>query len=991
MVSLRTWFARLGGWLLLVLGACWPCAAEAPGEHPDWLDVATLRPGERLACTVVAKSIASARLRLAADFCRARVVINDQPIATIEPYCQTQVFDVTEALRLGENRLEILPDAVPDAPAVLAASLTIVHADGTRQSSATDRNWSVIGTTGEMKSAFSYGQVRAELWGLDRREVSIDPFENYEQWQQAKGAGGTSPKFFLAPGFEIRQLRVAQGDEGSWVSLAVDERGRLTIAREDQGFLRMTVSDDGQTVDQVQAIGSDLLECRGLVYRDGWLYASANNSKTLFRLKLTDDGLVTDQTALRELAGGVGHGRNDLCLEGNSLHWICGDSVDPPLTDILDHTSPLRRSVASEFTREGSLLRMSLDGQKWELLCAGLRNPYGVAKIPLGHDLFTYDADNEYDLGMPWYRPTRILQLMEGGDYGYREASGRIPPRFADQADNAPPLIDIGRGSPTAVAFDEAFHFPEPYHSALFALDWTYGRVIAVHLDRRGATFRASTELFLQGKPLNVTDVAAGRDGAMYLITGGRKTQSALYRVHATPAAFSRQNPRAPKDNLLGGMMTYAQRQQDVIERFQSAGAGPGSMDSEAILPFLDAPDPVVRYLARLALERLPASTWRQAVLEEHDGRRAIRELMAAARLLDPESAATIVHHLLTHSSDDLSIDGKLVWLRILDLCLMANAEAVLSKRLELETVILSHWQACQSPRWQVSMEGTNADYRRRAALLLARLESTHLPELAARDLLSSSVQEDQIAGLMALRNQRAGWTVEARDLQLQTLAGMPQMVGGEGLPVFHAWLESETVATLSPAEEKAYAAQVAAHASVEPLPPARPKVQTWTIDELQDLSDDVVAGNAERGSLIFRDALCARCHRFGTQGRSVGPDLTVVAGRFSRRDILDSILNPSKAVAENYRSVTIQTTDGKVLTGRVVAAGDFRAENLRLITDSLRPDQVVEIDKKSIEVHHPSDRSPMPEGLLDTFTREEIADLLAYLTGAIRKQTPSE
>ncbi len=72
------------------------------------------------------------------------------------------------------------------------------------------------------------------------------------------------------------------------------------------------------------------------------------------------------------------------------------------------------------------------------------------------------------------------------------------------------------------------------YRDALYVLDWSYGRVLAVHLAPRGIGYRAAAELFAQGRPLNVTDIAAGPDGAMYLITGGRKTQSALYRIEYT-------------------------------------------------------------------------------------------------------------------------------------------------------------------------------------------------------------------------------------------------------------------------------------------------------------------------------------------------------------------------------------------------------------------------------------------------------------------------
>ena len=70
----------------------------------------------------------------------------------------------------------------------------------------------------------------------------------------------------------------------------------------------------------------------------------------------------------------------------------------------------------------------------------------------------------------------------------------------------------------------------------LFILDWTYGRILAVHLLPRGAGYRAAAETFLKGRPLNVTDLAVGPDGALYLVTGGRKTQSALYRIAYTGA-----------------------------------------------------------------------------------------------------------------------------------------------------------------------------------------------------------------------------------------------------------------------------------------------------------------------------------------------------------------------------------------------------------------------------------------------------------------------
>jgi putative heme-binding domain-containing protein len=130
----------------------------------------------------------------------------------------------------------------------------------------------------------------------------------------------------------------------------------------------------------------------------------------------------------------------------------------------------------------------------------------------------------------------------------------------------------------------------------------------------------------------------------------------------------------------------------------------------------------------------------------------------------------------------------------------------------------------------------------------------------------------------------------------------------------------------------------------------------------------------------VFREAQCARCHRVGAFGPAVGPDLSYVGRRFSRRDILESILSPSKVVADNYRSVQVVTKDGRALVGRVVVEGDFRSETLRIAVDPLRPQSIVEINKRDLEEYRLSDISPMPESLLDGFRPQEILDLLAYL-----------
>ncbi|MBS0203680.1 MAG: c-type cytochrome [Planctomycetes bacterium] len=957
---------------------------ETDAIHPNWLSVGGHPVPLRLAKTFqVGSSVQSGTLKFAADFCRVRVEINGEPVVVVEPYTQTESVDVTNWLRHGENTIEIVVEQLSDGPAVVAATLITELVDKSRRTVATDPTWEVrtdgAAATSPPARPQSRGLVADELWGIGRRDISLSPFENYEQWQQAKGSGGQSPRFWIAPGFEITQLRTAREDDGSWVSLAVDPQGRLTIGREDQGFLRMTLTSDAKQIDRVEPIPANLLECRGLVYRNGWLYANANNSKTLFRLKLTEAGQATDITPLREFPGGVGHGRNDLALTANSLHLICGDSVDLPRSEITDWTSPFRAKVAGPQTREGFLLRSTLEGTNWELFCAGLRNPYGVAIDPRMGDAFTFDADNEFDLGMPWYRPTRVLSLQAGGDYGYREATGSLPPRFSDQPDNALPLIDIGRSSPTAVIFGNEFAFPAPYCDALFLLDWTYGRVLVVHLTPRGARWRAATELFLQGKPLNVTDVAAGRDGAMYLITGGRKTQSALYRISPLQREASSRpaTERGASETEFASLINaHAGRNRRAIQMLNDPATAPS-----ILVRHLNDADPTVRYAARTALERIPVEKWRALVLAPSP-ELSIHGLLALARGLDSKDVPAILTGVQSIDMARLPIGSRLLWLRIIDLCLIANREVVLEHRTALKTMTIAGWKACASPVRQVACEGTNLDFRRRAALLLTALGSDRLPELAASDLLSTPHQEDQISGLLALRDHRTGWTPELRERQFETLRAMPLMVGGDGLPKFHKWIEAGTLATLNAEERSRYDMLLKADASAAEasMPPVRPFVKAWNLDDLTAATDES-AGDVEKGAAVFRAVMCARCHRVGSRGPAIGPDLTFVSRRFSRRDILESILIPSKSVAENYRIDVIQTKGGKVHTGRVLIGGDFRAEKIKLSPDPLRPDVIVEIDKKEIEEHHQSAESPMPKGLLDSLTATEIVDLLAYLT----------
>jgi len=916
--------------------------------------------------------IQQATLKFAADFCQATVSINGTGVLDVAPFCQTQLLDVTNSMRRGENTIRVRCSTMTDLSAI-ALSLDIRFVDGTAKTLMSDDSWDIAPVNLieqepegriERLAVVDRGLVAPELWGIGRRDISLSAYENYEQWQQSKGevANQNRPKFWIAPGFEITELRVAQPDEGSWIAMAFDPQGRLTVSREDVGLLRMTLAEDQKSVAKVEKIDVQLEECRGLKYAGDVLYANANNSKGLFRLKLDDAGQVSDLVKLREFPGGVGHGRNDLALRinaDNEVDWIYsihGDSVALPSPPIKDLTSPLRETRWLPPRPEGYLIRMSPDDpNEDELWHAGLRNPYGVAGDRLG-EMFTFDADNEHDMGTPWYRPNRILHLMRGGDSGYREVTGHLPPRFHDQPDHAPPLFDIGRASPTAVMFGDPLKFPASYRSSMFALDWTYGRVLAVHLFPRGESYRVNAETFLQGRPLNVTDIASGPDGAMYLTTGGRKTQSTLYRVAFVGDSTIDADSRGSEHEVC-----------HLINR-----------RCPEFTPTKTS-DPVGLYREQIELERMTPD---ELLRLDFPSKNNVSHLLRLARTRQAEHVDDLIHRFITAGISNSNLTSQFIWVRIANLCLETSREAVVARRDKLIPEIVAAWKGLDTRPYSVAPEGNSVELRRRLAYLLGELGAEELPALAGPVLLASGVQEDQVAGLLALRNQQAGWTPELRRQQFETINSIPLMIGGAGLPPLEKWLREESMKTLSEAQKTELGSLLQPKPpEPEPLPPPRPLVQKWALSDLAAThAGDAPRGDAERGRLLFHEALCARCHRVGQRGAAVGPDLTHVSRRFSRRDVLESVLTPSLSVAENYRNETLTTHAGQVHTGRTIPEGDYRSEKVRLSTDPLDTTKVVEIDKKEIAEHATATASPMPSGLLDTLTLDQINDLLAFL-----------
>lgn len=956
------------------------------GPRAEWIG-APGRRGEVLPFQLqktlkVPTEVRRARVELIADFADAELWINGRRAGDCEPYQPVAEWDVTTWVEPGENELVVSARGT-GGPAAVAMRLTWHDAQGQPHWLVTDGTWQV-----GSGPAASYGRVGRVLWEGDRKPVSLSRVEDYAQWKRALNPGQVSDpsKFVAPPGFEIQLLHAARPDEGSWVAMAFDPGGRLTVAREQRGLLRLSLDPARQQIDHVEELDDTLQECRGLLYSGGYLYANANNSKALFRLSdTTGDGRFDEREILYAAEGNVGHGRNDLALGPDGhLYVIHGDAVELP-RDFADVTSPAREHRQGKATREGHLLRIRRDGTQGAILAAGLRNPFGIAFNPDG-EAFTYDADAEYDMGAPWYRPTRVNHLIPGADFGWRGVTGNWPPYYPDHCDNAPSALDVGRGSPTAVKFATGSQFPPPYRDALFILDWAYGRVMAVQMEPRGSSYACRGETFLQGRPLNVTDLEFGPDGAMYLITGGRKTQSALYRVRYLGTAPD-ESDVTPQQQARREHAAHARSRRKDLQEFLGQQ---GSAALDAAWPMLAEADPWLRYVARTVVEHQPLESWAERALQEEQPARAATALLALARSGPSRYGAAIAHRLAALPLESLAPREQLMTLYASWLCLDAHPKDM-AVHSALKSILVDRYPSSDGTpdwQWQWNLWASR--------ILVAIAPEETVPKTVELLRHSGDDQHQQLHYLFVLRSAREGWSETTRRLYFSRLRDAQYFVGGAGMPEFLTNIRNEAFETLGDEERIAFAAVLQASDREQYVAdPPRPVVHRWTLGELEELvaesaraSEDATARSA-RGERLYVQAGCAACHRFADRGRPLGPDLTHVARRFSPRDLLQSIVRPSDVVAEEYRNVQIITEDGQVHVGRILPAVDFRESAIRLAADLAHPERVTEIDKQEIVEHRLSPVSPMPDGLLDVLSADEILDLLTYLRSSESSDDP--
>ena len=802
----------------------------------------------------------------------------------------------------------------------------------------------------------------------------------------AQLAGQATPvdKIKVAKGFKVELLySVPKEQEGSWVSMTQDDKSRMICSDQYGALYRITPPElngsPGET--KVEKLSIDFGHCQGLLYHAGALYGVVNDEayqgRGLYRCKDTNgDDQFDNVEMLRSFPGKAGeHGPHGVIAsqDGKSLYVMCGNQTPEPSCETSlvprhwseDQLYPMllgRGFMRDVLAPGGWLAKTDLDGKKWELVNTGTRNTYDIAMNQKG-DIFGFDADMEWDTGMPWYRPTRVCFMQSGGEFGWRTCSKKWPVRWED---SLPPVVDIGPGSPTGVAFGYGAKFPAKYQEALYICDWSYGKMYAVHLSPTGGGYTGVTEEFMSASPLPLTDIEVSKkDGAMYVSVGGRKVQSGLYRVTYVGGTDI-------KDSVAVGGIVGKEHPLLVRQELETFHGKQDARAVDAAWPHLASTDRYVRFAARIALEHQPIASWKDKALNESNPRAALTALMGLIRSSGGDKALQQPVLAALNKIDLKSLKGldRVTLIRdyMLAFTRMGEPDAATKESL------IKHL----APLFPTNDPALNRDL----CEVLVYLGDASVVAKAEPLVNGSPTQEEQIDYARILRFAKSGWTKELRADYFSWFLRAANYKGGASFDLFIGEIKQNALSTMT--EEEKLAIKDVLDAKPEAKAPSftvKPMqfVKAWTLAELGKSLGVGLEGNRNfsNGRNMFGAATCFACHRFNNEGGAVGPDLTSVAGKYSPRDLLEHILEPSKEISDQYGSTVFTLQDGSTVIGRIA---NMKENIMMVCTNMMDPNNFTNVDARKVVKTEESKISMMPPGLLFMLKEDDILDLMAYL-----------
>jgi putative heme-binding domain-containing protein len=822
-------------------------------------------------------------------------------------------------------------------------------------------------------------------------------------------------KIVLLEGFDAELLYSVPISQGSWVAMAFDPKGRIIVSdQDDKGVFRVTlpVVGDGDSKVRVESLkGFPYLPINwgkrrvggalGFLYAFDSLYMSS--MKGFYRIRDTNgDDHFDEFTLLKELGVGYEHSAHSIIKseDGKALYLVTGNhtrvpkgvqSLQPPVwgkDSLLDAMPDAMGHAVSIRAPAGWVCRISPDGTDWKMVASGFRNPVDLALNQEG-ELFTFDSDLEFDIGSPWYRPTRVNHVTSASEFGWRNGSAKWPEYFAD-SNGA--VLNVGPGSPTGISFGHHSNFPNEFQEKLFICDWTFGTIYTVEMEENGSSYTGKKKEFLHGTPLNIAAMRFGPDGHMYFVTGGRNTVSKLYRIRYTG---KEQREDAERSSLVKNQALRDLRHS--LEKFHQSDEGGAEAMAKA-WPHLSHADRNIRYAARLAIENQGISLWQEKVFSEPNPRAVIYASIALCRHGDTSLSGRLVAKLNQLPFGSLDRDDRLALLRAYSLCFIRLGKP--GKEVG-DTVVATLNRFYPSGDDFVDAElcrvlsylGSPQVVKKTIGLMRATQAKTIVYDQKmlerheyGRDILkmmSNTPNSQNIHYAYSLRRVQNGWTLEDRKFYFGWLNETLEKSGGKSFAGYIRAIRQDAIDDL-PAEDAAALSwllgEVAAMDLGELPNPKGPAV-AWTVDSAMQLFETGLRGrDYGNGKKMFSAGRCIACHRFEGSGGYSGPDLGSVGSRYSIRDILVAISEPSQSISEQYQASDVTFKDGGSLYGRIIYKND---EEIAVAPNPFNFGEIKKVSMDEVESVKFSQISMMPAGMIFPMNADELKDLIAYLISA--------
>lgn len=428
-------------------------------------------------------------------------------------------------------------------------------------------------------------------------------------------------------------------------------------------------------------------------------------------------------------------------------------------------------------------------------------------------------------------------------------------------------------------------------------------------------------------------------------------------------------------------------RAAEALVRMGQSADRPSLAPVADILALLNSPDRYVRFAGRLLLQRTPRAEWKDKVLAETNPLGAIEGMVAYTfTATSPAELGPVFDKQLKMLKDtSLSIDDQLRLLRAFQLAAIEAKTTPEAVKKQVHTVI--------APRFPAKDERLN---REMAAILAHAGQPGAIGEILAAMPEGDTNQPLQIHYINALKQIDKGWTLAEKEQVMDWFARATAWRGGASFPGSLNLLFDGVLAYFSEDEKKMAYEKVPQFAPLTPEElakmsqrpgrgggarlPGNTRTGGLRVLSPEEIMDEQIFTPqrtqpvAEKGRPVY-EKVCAQCHRFGAIGQDFGPDLTTLRGRFQKKDVLEAILWPSKAISEQYESTEIHTKDGNVIFGIVE-----REDDQRLVVRRNQAERPVEIPKAQVAKRSRSDVSLMPEGLVDDLSQQDLANLLAFL-----------